>query len=114
MTTLTVFTAFTDIAISHEAITTLYPGAPFSDTPEDPSIFLSTLQYYKPVEEPTSVPFSELSEYIISETSILQTTFPPELPSEEAPPVPGSAPSIYPISEPSNLLETSPSYLPSE
>ena len=52
-------------------MTTIYHIAPFSDTPEDPSKFLSTITSDKPVEDPTSVLDSAPSDYPRSEPSIL-------------------------------------------
>ena len=61
-----------------------FPEAPLSDTPEKPSIFLSTLPSYKPVEEPNSVPYYAPSDFPPSgEPSILSYPIPNDLPTEE-------------------------------
>ena len=61
-----------------------FPDATFSDTPENPSIFLSTFPSDKPVEEPTLFTDSARSDFPPSkEPSSLSSRIFTDIPTEE-------------------------------
>ena len=86
-------TASAPIASGPTPIST-FPESPFSDTPGDHYILLSTLTYENPVEEPTSVSYYVPSDFppsgesfslpspIPNELSTEEPTFPSEIPTE--------------------------------
>ena len=55
-------TSYIPIASGPTSMTTLYPDTPFSYTPGETSVFISTLPSENPLEEPTSVTDSGPSE----------------------------------------------------